>query len=74
MEHFDTSWQWRQVFATMCDILLSMQMPVAAEAAEAGAALADGLPAVAATAGALAAAIQQEHGLDADAAGTVRCS
>ncbi len=45
------------------------QAPTAEEAAEAGAALREGLPALTSIAGALAAAIQQEHGLGTGAAG-----
>lgn len=43
----------------------SPQLEARAEAAEAGAALAEGLPALMTGAAALAAAIQQEQGLDA---------
>ena len=49
--------------------LVCLQAPLAQDAAEAGSTLAEALPALAATAGALAAAIQQEHGLGEDAAG-----
>ncbi len=48
-----------------CVLSNSPQLEARAEAAEAGAALAEGLPALMTGAAALAAAIQQEQGLDA---------